>query len=90
MKSLYTKPRLVSKIRRTHTSAYTSNWAVISESIMKRDGYKCRQCGAPRHQVRLEVHHIIPVSRGGKTVSFNLKTLCVHCHSKQPFHSHLR
>lgn len=83
----------VAKIRRTRQQAYGSyaEWADISKRVKTRDGNKCTQCGTPKSPgVKLEVHHIIPVSRGGRTIEANLKTLCENCHERQPGHSHLR
>jgi len=84
------KVSVVSKIRRSLTKAYTKDWSSISAYIMKRDGYRCRECGATRSERRLEVHHIIPISRGGQTVPYNLRTLCYLCHERKPGHSHIR
>lgn len=28
------------------------------EAVFKRDGYKCRKCGKPQSQVKLDAHHI--------------------------------
>ena len=48
--------------------------------ILKRDGFKCVLCGrAASDGVQLHVDHIKPVSKGGKTVSNNLRTLCDQC-----------
>ena len=48
--------------------------------IMKRDGFKCVICGATaKDGVKLHVDHIVPVSKGGKTVPDNLRTLCANC-----------
>ena len=48
--------------------------------ILKRDNFKCQICGsAAIDGVKLHVDHIIPVSKGGKTVHHNLKTLCDRC-----------
>lgn len=48
--------------------------------VLKRDGFKCRYCGRRAEDgVQLEVDHIIPVSRGGKTEMSNLQTLCRDC-----------
>lgn len=48
--------------------------------VMKRDGFRCRLCGASQKDgVRLEVDHIRPVSKGGKTEMSNLRTLCERC-----------
>lgn len=58
--------------------------AKMSESlrydILKRDGFKCKICGASQSDgVKLHVDHIIPVSKGGKTEPGNLQTLCSRC-----------
>ena len=58
--------------------------AKMSESlrydILKRDGFKCKICGASQADgVKLHVDHIIPVSKGGKTEPSNLQTLCSRC-----------
>ena len=45
-------------------------------SIFKRDNFKCVICGCNK---RLEVDHIIPISKGGKSVINNLQTLCFNC-----------
>lgn len=44
--------------------------------ILKRDNFLCGLCGG---KDRLEVDHIIPVSKGGKTEKSNLRTLCYPC-----------
>ncbi len=48
--------------------------------ILKRDGFKCTICGRNTEDgAKLHVDHIIPVSKGGKTVPENLRTLCDSC-----------
>lgn len=48
--------------------------------ILKRDNFKCQICGRTQADgVKLEVDHIIPISKGGKTVEENLRTLCHDC-----------
>lgn len=73
-----------SKIRRR--DPYKENWASLANSIKARDGFCCQRCGATEN---LEVHHIIPVSKGGRNLGINLITLCHACHAKQPKHGHL-
>jgi len=54
----------------------------LREAIKKRDNYTCRICGNSVYQepnLLLEVDHIIPVSKGGKTEASNLQTLCWRC-----------
>ena len=54
----------------------------LREQIKRRDEYKCICCGASlkdEPHLLLEIDHIIPVSKGGKTVPENLQTLCWRC-----------
>lgn len=48
-------------------------------SIYKRDGYRCRKCGISSRYAKLEVDHIIPIAKGGKSVYNNLQTQCHKC-----------
>lgn len=45
-------------------------------SIYQRDGYRCRWCGA---KGSLEIDHIKPIAKGGKSTYDNLQTLCTRC-----------
>ena len=49
--------------------------------VLERDNFTCQFCGrSPQKDgVSLEVDHIIPVSRGGRTELSNLQTLCQDC-----------
>jgi hypothetical protein len=49
-------------------------------ACLMRDGYQCQHCG--KHQVRLEAHHLIERSHGGKDTLTNLVTLCEQCHHR--------
>ena len=49
---------------------------------MKRDNFRCRQCGASTAtdpQTQLHIDHIIPISKGGTSTPDNLQTLCATC-----------
>ena len=48
-------------------------------SIYERDGYRCRRCGVSERYETLEIDHIIPISKGGKSTYENLQTLCRKC-----------
>lgn len=50
----------------------------FKQAARARDGYKCQCCG--KKSCRLEVHHLIPRSRGGSDKLANLITLCSDCH----------
>jgi hypothetical protein len=48
--------------------------------ILERDGFKCAKCGRGNQDgVMLEVDHILPIAKGGKTTDDNLQTLCKEC-----------
>lgn len=58
--------------------------AIVTDSlrydILKRDAFRCQICGASQKDgVTLHVDHIIPISKGGKSVPSNLRTLCNRC-----------
>ena len=44
--------------------------------VYERDGHRCRKCGSTYN---LEIDHIFPISKGGKTTLDNLQTLCHNC-----------
>jgi hypothetical protein len=51
-------------------------------AVLSRDLFRCVKCGCDASQdnsIRLEVDHILPVSKGGKTTPQNLQTLCKRC-----------
>lgn len=52
----------------------------LIEKVHKRDNYRCLKCGASNTD--LSFSHIIPLSKGGKSDSDNLITLCKHCISR--------
>lgn len=52
-------------------------------SIYKRDGYRCRKCGRSDLFDYLEIDHIMPIAKGGKTTYNNLQTLCKRCNKEK-------
>lgn len=52
-------------------------------SIYERDHYRCKKCGKKQYQTDLEIDHIIPISKGGKTEYNNLQTLCRKCNKEK-------
>ncbi len=52
--------------------------------ILERDRFRCSACGVDAtssNGVRIDVDHIVPVSKGGKTTPANLRTLCSDCNN---------
>jgi ssDNA-binding Zn-finger/Zn-ribbon topoisomerase 1 len=49
-------------------------------AVYSRDGNRCRNCGSPYD---LEVDHIYPIAKGGKSTFDNLQTLCHRCNAEK-------
>lgn len=83
----------VTKIRRDGYSTVngfskTSEWWAISAQVRKRSNGMCEAHLRMNQKVKgTEVHHITPLSKGGRTVLSNLIHLCDDCHNKR--HNHL-
>lgn len=50
----------------------------IEDMLCELSGHKCTICGAPW----IELHHILPLEKGGKTEYENLIVLCPNCHTR--------
>lgn len=54
----------------------------LRQEIFERDGYTCVNCGSTEKEL-LEIDHIKPISKGGKTEPDNLQTLCHDCNIRK-------
>lgn len=56
----------------------------LRKEIVERDNYTCQLCGKYMpDEVGLHIDHIIPISKGGKTVKTNLQVLCSKCNGRK-------
>ena len=56
----------------------------LRRQIAERDDYTCQICGKRmRDGVGLQIDHIVPVAKGGKTVPSNLQVLCSKCNARK-------
>lgn len=58
----------------------------LRKEIMSRDNYTCQNCGLSLEKepnLLLEIDHIIPISKNGKTTYENLQTLCWKCNRQK-------
>lgn len=53
----------------------------LKQEILSRDGYTCRYCG--KENVKFEIDHVYPASKGGETSHQNLVTSCISCNRKK-------
>lgn len=49
--------------------------------VLKRDGFRCRYCGANASTTLLHVDHVIPRSKGGIDAPENLVAACATCNA---------
>lgn len=49
--------------------------------VFRRDGYRCRYCGAGPDDAKLTVDHVVPVALGGSDEPANLVTACDECNA---------
>ena len=58
----------------------------LKNQVLNRDNYTCQYCGKSKKKypnLILEVDHIIPVSKGGRSELNNLQTLCKECNRQK-------
>jgi hypothetical protein len=53
------------------------------ENMVERDGYRCVYCGASLTIKQLEIEHVVPSSKGGKTTWDNVASACHDCNQKK-------
>ena len=56
----------------------------MKEKVFRKDGYRCRMCGASKEDgIELTIDHIIPLAAGGTNDLDNLQTLCRECNENK-------
>lgn len=64
----------------SRTAVY--KWLQLRQLILERDNFKCQDCGKTHHEIKLDIHHIIPYRINQNNSPNNLTTLCRSCHQK--------
>jgi 5-methylcytosine-specific restriction endonuclease McrA len=57
------------------------------EAIKEAQDFRCLRCGRREPEIKLEVDHIIPVTRGGPNLPCNLQGLCGTCNKNKNTHT---
>jgi len=52
-------------------------------NVFERDQYRCQYCGEVFPESKLNLDHVIPRDRGGRTSWENLVTSCIECNSRK-------
>ncbi|MEO0511147.1 MAG: HNH endonuclease [Verrucomicrobiota bacterium] len=53
------------------------------ENLFERDNFRCQYCGDTFHPSQLNMDHVIPRDRGGRTSWENIVTSCIKCNSRK-------
>lgn len=53
------------------------------ENLFERDNYRCQYCGNGFEAAQLNMDHVIPRDRGGRTSWENIVTSCIKCNSRK-------
>jgi len=69
-------PQWESEAERGRLSA--EKWEPLRLRALKRDDYRCCNC---HKRKKLDIHHIVPVTAGGRNTLSNLVSLCRECHA---------
>lgn len=74
----------VAKIqRRNWQKRYPDDWKSLSQSIKAKHNNRCSKCGCVgSFDNPIQLHHLIPLSRGGRNVQANFVPLCSICHRR--------
>lgn len=65
----------------------TGEWEIARQTVLRRDGHRCVQCGGDLKADGAHVHHLLPRASGGTDEPANLISLCPMCHAA--VHPHL-
>jgi len=69
--------RVLNRVKRVHRKSI----AFSKKNILRRDNYTCQYCGET--EKTLTVDHVVPKSRGGKTIWTNVVVACKPCNLKK-------
>ena len=72
-----------------HWPGYPPFWKYLRSVVVARDSNRCQVTGCPS-RLELHVHHITPVSMGGRHSPDNLISLCDFHHALEPEQGHER
>ncbi|MBR0648650.1 DEAD/DEAH box helicase [Roseomonas terrae] len=65
----------------------TGDWEIARQTVLRRDGHRCVQCGGDLKADGAHVHHLLPRASGGTDEPANVISLCPMCHAA--VHPHL-
>jgi 5-methylcytosine-specific restriction endonuclease McrA len=70
----------VAKLVKLIRTIYRTRVPFSKRNVMVRDDFVCQYCGSTNE---LTIDHMIPISRGGKSIFENCVTACKSCNAKK-------
>ncbi len=52
-------------------------------AVFRRDGFRCQYCGGLFCEAELNLDHVVPRDRGGRTIWENIVTACLRCNARK-------
>lgn len=80
---LFRLPSVVRLKRYVRTFKRTMNARCTRRNVLMRDRYKCQYCGIGCNMGTITIDHVMPRSRGGKTVWDNVVAACHPCNRRK-------
>lgn len=59
-------------------------------NVFLRDSYVCQYCEKPLTKTTATLDHVLPVSKGGKSIWTNCVAACHFCNSHKSNHTHMK
>jgi len=79
--NLIEAPRIIRYL--DYDKIYTSKVRFSRKNIFLRDNYTCQYCGVSKSFKHLQLEHVLPKSKGGKTTWINTVCSCDECNDKK-------
>ena len=73
---------LVMKLMKIIRMIYKNKVPFSKRNVLVRDGFTCMYCGTSG-RIKLEIDHVVPSSRGGKSTFENCVASCKPCNHKK-------
>lgn len=76
-------PSVVRLVRYVRAVSRLTMVRCTRKNVLLRDRYQCQYCGVKCRQQTISIDHVVPRSKGGKTVWTNVVAACHTCNRKK-------
>lgn len=86
IRSVSQSMQMPSVVRLTRYVQVVSRFGLVRcsrKNVLLRDRYQCQYCGIKCRQSEISIDHVMPRSRGGKTIWTNVTAACHNCNRRK-------